>query len=241
MIQIVHVGLIAHSYWAGKKVLTHMEEEIMMSLNGYFLWFKENWPKVGVMVGIFLTIYLAVIVLPQSTLLFALLMSTPLYMLHQADEYIFPGGFAQFMNRDIYKMDPETGLVNSTGVFWINMLVWVAFMLYSLWAVTDLTQAAWMPYFFIFQAVVHLILGIVGKRFLNPGMVSAWLVHVPWGIWTIGLLVQAGVITNPYWNEYLRDGLSVTVVLMPLMALALLVRHKLSQLRKNAGVEAKKK
>jgi hypothetical protein len=211
-----------------------------MSLNGYFLWFKENWPKVGVMVGIFLTIYLAVIVLPQSTLLFALLMSTPLYMLHQADEYIFPGGFAQFMNRDIYRMDPETGLVNSTGVFWINMLVWVAFMLYSLWGVTDPTQAAWMPYFFIFQAVVHLILGIVGKRFLNPGMVSAWLVHVPWGIWTIGLLVQAGVITNPYWNEYLRDGLSVTVVLMPLMALALLVRHKLSQLRKNTGVEAKK-
>ena len=57
-----------------------------------------------------------------------------------------------------------------------------------------------MPYFFILQAVVHLMLGIVGKRLLNPGMVSAWLVHVPWGIWTIWLLVRAGVITNPYWN-----------------------------------------
>jgi hypothetical protein len=74
------------------------------------------------------------------------------------------------------------------------MVVWIALPLYSLWAITGLIQAAWMPYFYIFQAVVHLILGIVGKRFFNPGMVPAWLVHVPWGIWTIWLLVPAGVI-----------------------------------------------
>jgi len=197
-----------------------------MTLKGYFTWFKENWQKTGVIVGIFLTIYLVVLVLPKSTLLFALLMSTPLYILHQTDEYIFPGRFAQFMNQNIYKMDPETGLVDPTAVFWINMVVWIALPLYSLWAVTDLTQAAWMPYFFIFQAVIHLILGIVGKRFLNPGMVSAWLVHVPWGIWTIWLLVQAGVIVNPYWNNYLRDGLLVCFYML-IAGGILLLRYRL--------------
>jgi hypothetical protein len=165
-----------------------------LTLKGYFTWFKENWQKVGVIVALFLTIYLLVIVLPQSTLLFAVLMSTPLYMLHEIDEYIFPGGFAQFLNQNIYKTDPETGLLDTTAVFWINMVVWIALPLYSLWAITGLIQSAWMPYSYIFQAVVHLILGIVGKRFLNPGMVPAWLVHVPWGIWTIRLLVPAGVI-----------------------------------------------
>jgi len=80
------------------------------------------------------------------------------------------------------------------------MVVWIFLPLSGLQAVTDLTQAAFLPYFVIFQAVVHLIIGIVGKRFLNPGMVSAWLVHVPWGIWTIWMLVRAGVIVNPYWN-----------------------------------------
>src|SRR5512140_1530808 len=198
-----------------------------MTLKAYFFWFKENWPKTGLIVALFLTIYLAVVVLPQNTLLFALLMSTPLYILHEADEYIFPGRFAQFMNHNIYKMDPETGLVDSTAVFVINMVVWIALPLYSLWAVTDLTQAAWMPYFFIFQAVVHLILGIVGKRFINPGMVSAWLLHVPWGIWTIWLLVQARVITNPYWNAYLRDGLMVNVYLL-FAGAVLLIRYKIT-------------
>jgi hypothetical protein len=197
-----------------------------MTLKGYFLWFKENWPKVGVIVSIFLTIYLVVLVLPKSTLLFALLMSTPLYMLHEIDEYIFPGKFAQFMNWNIYKTDPETGLVDPNAIFVINMVVWIALPLYSLWAVTDLTQAAWMPYFYIVQAVLHLILGIVGKRFLNPGMISAWLVHVPWGIWTIWLLVRAGVITNPYWNDYLFQGLGV-VLYMAIAGLLLLVRYRL--------------
>jgi hypothetical protein len=199
-----------------------------MTLKGYFFWFKENWQKTGVVAGIFLTIYLVVLVLPKSTLLFALLMGTPLYILHQTDEYIFPGRFAQFMNHNIYKMDPETGLVDTTAVFWINMIVWFFFSLSGLQAVNDLTQAAWMPYFFIFQAVIHLILGIVGKRFLNPGMISAWLVHVPWGIWTIWLLVQAGVIANPYWNNYLRDGLLICFYMVIAGGL-LLLRYRLKQ------------
>jgi hypothetical protein len=211
-----------------------------MTLKGYFFWFKDNWQKTGLIVALFLTIYLVVIVLPQSTLLFALLMSTPLYILHQTEEHFFPGGFAQFINKNIYKTDPETGLADTNAVFVINMIVWIAIPFYSLWAVTDLTQGAWIPYFFIFQAVVHLILGIVGKRFLNPGMISAWLVHVPWGIWTIWLLVQAGVITNPYWNDSLRDGLLVNLAL-PLVGLLLLVRYKRRQHSKNVEVEMKKK
>jgi hypothetical protein len=205
-----------------------MHWETAMTFKGYFYWFRENWQKTGVMVALFLTIYLVVLVLPKSTLLFALLMSTPLYILHETDEYIFPGGFAQFLNQNIYRTDPETGLLDPTAVFLINMVVWIALPLYSLWAVTDLTQAAWIPYFFIFQAVIHLILGIIGKRFLNPGMVSAWLVHVPWGIWTIWLLVQTGVIVNPYWNNYLRDGLLVCVYMM-VAAVILYVRYRLRQ------------
>jgi hypothetical protein len=200
-----------------------------MTFQGYFSWFKENWPKVGVIVAFFLTIYLVVIVLPQSTLLFALLMSTPLYMIHEVDEYVFPGKFAQFMNQNIFKTDPETGPLDTAAVFWINAVaIWIAIPLFSLWAVFDIRQAIALPYFYIFQAVIHLILGIVGRQFLNPGMVSAWFVHVPWGIWTIWLLVQAGVITNPYWNPGLREGLLIVVAMM-LANRLLMARYKRRQ------------
>ena len=49
-----------------QNALKRMKQETAMTLKGYFTWFKENWPKVGVIVGIFLTIYLVVLVLPQK-------------------------------------------------------------------------------------------------------------------------------------------------------------------------------
>ena len=200
-----------------------------MSLKGYFTWFQENWQKAGVAVGLFLAIYLVVLVLPHNTLWFALLMFTPLYNLHETEEYIFPGGFAQFFNQNILKTDPQTGPLNIPAVFWINMAyVWIALPLFSLLAIVDLRWGAWMPYFFIFQALAHLILGIVGKRLLNPGMLSGWLVIVPWGAWTIWLLVQSKTITNPYWNVYLLIGLLVNLSL-PVVGRFLLVNYRRRQ------------
>jgi hypothetical protein len=197
-----------------------------MTPQEYFRWFRENWEKTGLIVGLFLTIYLVVIVLPQSTLLFAVLMSTPIYMLHQTEEHLSPGGFARFMNKDVFKADPVNGPCDRNAVFVIDMAVWIAMPLYSLWAITDIHQMIWMPYFYILQAVIHLVLGIVGKRILNPGMVTSWLVHVPWAIWTIGLLVRAGAVTNPYWNSDLRDGLMV-VLYMAIGGLILNIRYRL--------------
>ncbi|HTX89595.1 MAG TPA: HXXEE domain-containing protein [Anaerolineales bacterium] len=201
-----------------------------MTLKAYYQWFQENWAKAGVVLGIFVAVYLVVIVLPQNLLLFVLMMYFPLYILHEADEYIFPGGFAQFVNRDIYKTDPQNGLVDPAAILWINMLVWFFLPLSGFQAITDLTQAAFLPYFVIFQAVVHLVIGIVGKRFFNPGMLTAWLVHVPWGIWTILLLMRAGVIVHPYWNSYLRDGLLINLAL-PVAGLILWIRYKRRQRR----------
>jgi hypothetical protein len=54
------------------------------------------------------------------------------------------------------------------------------------------------------------------------------LVHIPWGIWTIWLLVQARVITNPYWNADLLSGLLINVALL-FVGRFLLARYKRRQ------------
>jgi hypothetical protein len=208
----------------------HGKSEEAMTIKEYLNWFREDWPKVGGIVSVFLAIYLAVIFLPGNPLLFAILLATPLYMLHEFDEYVIPGKFAQFMNRNIFKTDAESGLLDTKAVFWINMAVWILISLSSLWAFFDISQVIALPYFYLFQAVIHLVLGIAGKRFINPGMLTAWLLHVPWGIWTIRLLLQAGAITNPYWNAGLRDGLLIVLAMM-LANRILVARYKRRQQR----------
>lgn len=186
-----------------------------MTLREYVTWFKENWAKVGFITAIFLIIFLVVIVLPQNRLQFALLMMAPLYMLHEFDEYVIPGGFGRFMNQNVFKTDADDGMLDAPAIFWINMVaVWIIIPLFCLWGFYDIDQAIAIPYFFILQAVIHVILGIVGKRFLNPGMITAWLLHVPWGIWCIWLLVKSGDITNPFWNTGVRDALIIVAAML---------------------------
>ncbi len=50
--------------------------------HNYFHWLVDNWQYFGIVVGIYLTVYLTVAVLPQNKLYYALLMLFPLYILH---------------------------------------------------------------------------------------------------------------------------------------------------------------
>jgi hypothetical protein len=105
-----------------------------------------------------------------------MLLCAPLYMLHETEEYLFPGGFVEFMNHDLYKQDPETGMVDERLVYWINMgYIWLPLPVCGLLATYDLRLAAWMPYFLIFQAVVHIGLSIAARRWYNPGLATACL------------------------------------------------------------------
>lgn len=178
-----------------------------MSLIGYYHWFHREWMRAGLVVAVFLLVYLTVLIAPTNLVLYAMLLCAPLYMLHETEEYLFPGGFVEFVNRDIYKQDPETGMLDETLVYWINMgYIWLPLPICGLLATYDLRLAAWMPYFFIFQAVVHVGLSLAARRWYNPGLGTACLLHVPFAMWAIALLKEAGVIQNLYFNLYLLIG-----------------------------------
>lgn len=178
-----------------------------MSLAGYYHWFHREWMRAGLVVAVFLLVYLTVLVAPSNLVLYAMLLCAPLYMLHETEEYLFPGGFVEFANRDLYKEDPETGMLDETLVYWINMgYIWLPLPICGLLGTWDLRAAAWMPYFLIFQAVVHVGLSVATRRWYNPGLATAVLLHVPFAVWAIHLLMGAGVIQDPWANVHLLIG-----------------------------------
>ena len=72
-----------------------------MILSEYYRWLKKDWAKVGFILSIFLFVFLFVFVRKNDFVIFILLLQTPLYMLHQTEEYVFPGGFGKFFNTKI--------------------------------------------------------------------------------------------------------------------------------------------
>jgi hypothetical protein len=189
-----------------------------MTLTKYFHWLKRDWAKAGFPISIFLFVFLFAFVKDTNFALFLLLLQTPLYMIHETEEYIFPGGFGKFFNIDILKLDTEDKPVDENFIFYVNViLIWIILPVFGLLAANHLQYGLWIPYFSFFAGVAHIALGIKARKRYNPGLVISLLLNIPVGAWSIFYLVDHGILSNAFLNPYIFIGLGVNLVL-PVMA-----------------------
>ncbi len=196
-----------------------------MTLTAYFHWLKRDWAKAGFLISIFLFVFLFAFVKATDFVLFLLLLQTPLYMLHETEEYIFPGGFGKFFNIDILKLETEDKPVDENFVFYVNViLVWIILPIFGLLAANNYQYGLWIPYFSFFAGVAHIALGIKARKPYNPGLVISLLLNIPVGTWSILYLVDHGILPNIFLNPHLVIGLGVNLVL-PVMGVVLYKKH----------------
>lgn len=196
-----------------------------MTLKEYFAWFKRDWAKAGLPLSIFLFIFLFTFVKDSDFVLFLLLLQTPLYMLHETEEYIFPGGFGKFFNMDIMKFDTPDQPLDENFIFIINVgLIWIILPLFGLLAIRNYAYGLWIPYFSFFAGVSHIALGIkAGKRY-NAGLIVSLLLNIPVGAWSVLYLVEQGVLPNLILNPHFFVGLGVNL-LLPVIGLVKYKQH----------------
>lgn len=197
-----------------------------MSISEYYAWLKKDWAKAGLMISIFLFVFLFVFVRESDFVIFILLLQTPLYMLHQAEEYIFPGGFAEFFNKDIFGLETEDGPMDQNFIFFINIgLIWIALPLFGMLSTIDTQYGLWLPYFSFFAGVAHIVLAIKAKKLYNPGLAVSLLVNIPIGLWSILYLVDVGELENFFLNPHILIGLGVNA-LLPVIGVILLRKYR---------------
>ena len=185
-----------------------------MTIAEYFKWLKKEWAKVGFILSIFLLVILLTTIRKYDYVLFILLLQAPLYMLHQTEEYVFPGGFGRFFTTQIFKFKTEDGPIGENLVFWVNvMLTWIAFPVFALLSTINPAYGLWMPYFVFFAGVGHIGLAIKAKKLYNPGLVVSLLVNIPLGFWSILSLVRVGELNNFFWNPYCLIGFGLNAML----------------------------
>jgi hypothetical protein len=196
-----------------------------MTLTDYYRWLKRDWAKAGFILSIFLFIFLFAFVKNIDFVLFLFLLQTPLYMLHETEEYIFPGGFGRFFNIDILNLKTEDKPVDENFIFYVNvLLIWIILPTFGLLAAKDYQYGLWIPYFSFFAGVSHIALGIKARKLYNPGLIISLLLNIPVGIWSILYLVDHGILPNIFLNPHLAIGLGVNLVL-PLIGVVLYKKH----------------
>lgn len=185
-----------------------------MTLFEYFRWFKKEWAKVGVILSIYLFVFLFVFVRQYDFVVFVLLLQTPLYMLHQAEEYIFPGGFGKFFNTKIFNLETEDEPVDENFIFYVNIIIiWIILPIFGLLSLLNYSFGLWLPYFSFFAGIAHVALALKARKLYNPGLIVSLLINIPVGLWSILYLLGQGLIGNFFLNIHFVIGLAVNAIL----------------------------
>lgn len=188
-----------------------------MNITEYYKWLKREWAKVGFITGLFLFLFLMVGVRTHDYILFILLLQTPLYMMHESEEWVFSEGFGSFFNRYIFKLPDSANPLDENFVFRINIgLVWLALPIFGSLASIDYAFGLWIPYFVIIAGVYHIGISIKSQKLYNPGLIVSLILNIPVGSWSVYELVNSGILENYILNIHALIGLIVNLTL-PIM------------------------
>jgi hypothetical protein len=132
----------------------------------------QNWAKAAPWLAAITTILLFLLSKPSEPIFWALL-NIPLYLLHQTEEHLWPGGFKDYMNKVVNRLPDGQESLTDSKVFWINiLLVWVAFTVFAVLAFVNIGFGLLMIVFSMMNCLTHIAEGIRRRRW-NPGLVMA--------------------------------------------------------------------
>ena len=185
-----------------------------MTISDFYKWLKKDWAKTGFVLSIFLIVFLFIFVRKYDPVVFVLLLQTPLYMLHQTEEYLFPGEFGKFFNTQIFKLDTVDRPLDQNLIFFINViLIWIILPVFGLLSIIDYQYGLWIPYFSFFAGIAHILLAIRAGKFYNPGLFVSLTINIPVSLWSIFFLINNGILNNFFLNFHIIIGFGLNALL----------------------------
>ena len=152
-------------------------------------WLYENWPKATIFTAIYIMTLLILFVMKTDYALFLIWAQMCMYLLHQFEEYIFPGGFKEYFNIHMLNSKNDQEPLCKAVAFWIN--VPVVFIAYPVTAILaqfiGIGVGMWTAYFSIINAAGHVGMAIKDRGY-NPGFVVSLFGNIPFGIYTVWYL-----------------------------------------------------
>lgn len=159
----------------------------------------KNWAKAGGAIALFILVRVFLLQNQGGSHLHILCwLNLAFLMLHQFEEYVFPGGFKDFFNKNIYGKNPIIrNELNDKGAFYINVtLAWSTYLIAALSA--DPLFLAVLASVNLTNGFLHSILAIVHKKY-NPGFATGFFLFIPFSVYIFSLLVKENVVSGNDW------------------------------------------
>jgi hypothetical protein len=119
-----------------------------------------------------------------------------IYMLHQIEEHLWPGGFRQFTNAHVFKSGRDNWPVDIGGVALINIgFVWLPLAAATLFpAALRWVGLAWVGLTLV-NGLSHIATSIRFRSY-NPGLVTSIVLFLPFTIWILAREAGRGALSG---------------------------------------------
>ena len=119
-----------------------------------------------------------------------------IYLIHQIEEHLWPGGFRQFTNAHVFKSGNDNWPVDIGGVALINIgYVWLPLALAIAWP----SPLRWLGLGWAGLTLVNGVSHIATSLRLhcyNPGLVTSIVLFLPFTIWLFAHEAGAGLLSG---------------------------------------------
>lgn len=118
-------------------------------------------------------------------------MHIALLMLHQFEEYVYPGGFQEFYNCNIWnKSRLTTRPLTNNGILFVNVVLgWTAYGIAALIGKSALWLATGLLFPTMVNGVMHSLMAILLRRY-NPGLFTALVLFLPFSSFALGYVLE---------------------------------------------------
>lgn len=157
------------------------------------------WAKAGGVLAAGILVYVYLIEGARMPLVnkFALL-SLAFLMLHQFEEYVYPGGFQYYFNTKIYNpFGFFKNKITNKAVIWVNVILgWGIYSIVAIFFRENPVVVMTFVTVLLINGMLHF--GITfSTRNYNPGVVTGAILFIPLSIYSAIKLKETGVMTTP--------------------------------------------
>jgi hypothetical protein len=119
-----------------------------------------------------------------------------IYMVHQTEEHLWPGGFRQFANANVFKSGDDDWPVDMGGVALVNIgFVWLPVAAAALYPEPlRWIGLAWIGLTFI-NALTHIVSSL-RLRIYNPGLITSIVLFLPFTIFVLAQEHARGMLSG---------------------------------------------
>lgn len=164
-------------------------------------WFCRHWYEVGIIPAGIAFVLLLIKWGDMQALQRISLINFIGIMLHQFEEYGFPGGAPTFGNKYI-RGGTDRYPLNQFSAMLVNVLIaYICYLLPVIFPENIALGLAPILFGCVFQVMLHLVVFLVKfHHFYNSGLVAVLCIHVPCGILYISHAASQGLLTSRTWT-----------------------------------------